>query len=64
MAKTLTTAGWHKSTRSGSTGACVEITTTHPGTVSLRDSKNPTGPTLTVGATAFRTFIETVKTTA
>lgn len=34
---------WRKSTRSQSQGACVEL---HP-TGAVRDSKNPTGPTLT-----------------
>ena len=38
------TVRWRKSTRSGDQGACVELG--HVGAV--RDSKNPTGPTLTV----------------
>jgi hypothetical protein len=62
MANTLTAARWHKSTRSGATGACLEITTHHPSTITLRDSKNPTGPTLTITPTAFTTFITAVKT--
>jgi len=35
---------WRKSSRSGSTGQCVELA----GIGAVRDSKNPTGPTITV----------------
>ncbi|GLZ39016.1 DUF397 domain-containing protein [Actinokineospora sp. NBRC 105648] len=42
-----------KSSRSGGNSNCVEVshTRTH-----LRDSKNPTGPTLTINTTALITF--------
>ncbi|MEU3605603.1 DUF397 domain-containing protein [Streptomyces sp. NPDC035033] len=39
-------------------GTCVEVA---HNLVPLRDSKAPAGPTLTVSATAFTTFIESVK---
>jgi hypothetical protein len=55
------TAGWRKSSFSGSgTGACIEcadLGCTH----AVRDSKNPTGPMLTLGPTAWQGFLVTAK---
>ena len=54
----LTGARWRTSSRSNSTGGnCVEVTDNLPGVIGVRDSKNPTGPTLTFTPTAWRTFI-------
>jgi len=54
----LTGARWRKSSRSNSTGgACVEVADNLPGVIGVRDSKNPTGPTLTFHPTAWRAFI-------
>ncbi|ROT31306.1 DUF397 domain-containing protein [Micromonospora sp. HM5-17] len=54
----LTGARWRTSSRSNSTGgACVEVADNLPGVIGVRDSKNPTGPTLTFTPTAWRTFI-------
>ncbi|MEU6800131.1 DUF397 domain-containing protein [Streptomyces neyagawaensis] len=48
---------WHKSSYSGGDGDdCVEIATT-PHTIHIRDSKNPTGPTLTLSPTAWAGFL-------
>jgi hypothetical protein len=48
---------WRKSTHSASEGGqCVEIATC-PHTIHIRDSKNPTGPTLQIPATAWAAFI-------
>ncbi|MEU2605651.1 DUF397 domain-containing protein [Streptomyces albus] len=62
---TTETPRWLTSSYSENGGACVEVATnlapTH-GTVPIRDSKNPTGPTLTIPATAFTTFITSIKT--
>ncbi|MEW2456089.1 DUF397 domain-containing protein [Streptomyces albus] len=62
---TTETPRWLTSSYSENGGACVEVATnlapTH-GTVPIRDSKNPTGPTLTIPATAFATFITSIKT--
>lgn len=42
----LTNACWFKSTRSTPTKDCVEVAHLDNGMVGVRDSKNPTGPTL------------------
>lgn len=50
---------WFKSSYSDSEGSdCVEVTFQAPRlTVHIRDSKNPTGPTLTLGAPAWKAFV-------
>ncbi|MCW3839463.1 DUF397 domain-containing protein [Micromonospora yasonensis] len=54
----LTGARWRKSSRSsGNGGACVEVADNLPGVVAVRDSKDPTGPTLTFTPTAWRAFV-------
>jgi hypothetical protein len=59
----LTDARWRKSTRSGGNGGnCVEIADNLPGIVALRDSKDPTGPVLTIGPTGWAAFVTAVKT--
>ncbi|MFC7548951.1 DUF397 domain-containing protein [Plantactinospora sp. GCM10030261] len=51
-------AQWHKSTRSGGNGGeCVEVATNLPGLVAVRDSKNPSGPTLTFSHPAWMIFL-------
>ncbi|WP_431996129.1 DUF397 domain-containing protein [Streptomyces fungicidicus] len=51
---------WRKSSYSGNTGGdCVEVAATRPtGAVPVRDSKNPSGPVLTVGADAWQAFVD------
>ncbi|WP_327095378.1 DUF397 domain-containing protein [Nocardia vinacea] len=46
MTINLTNAQWFKSSRSTSCRECVEIVWLESGHVGVRDSKNPTGPTL------------------
>ncbi|MFE7569775.1 DUF397 domain-containing protein [Streptomyces sp. NPDC057539] len=47
---------WRKSSYSGSEGgACLEVATS-PHAIHIRDSKNPTGPTLTLAPTAWAAF--------
>jgi hypothetical protein len=48
---------WRKSSRSGETGQCVELASFG----AVRDSKNPTGPTLTVDLTALITAVKSTK---
>lgn len=56
----LSRAEWRTSTRSGSSGNCVEVANL-PGLVALRDSKDPAGPILIFTPTAWKTFISGVK---
>ncbi|MEU1692051.1 DUF397 domain-containing protein [Streptomyces hirsutus] len=50
---------WRKSSYSGNTGGeCVEVADGCPaGAIPVRDSKNPTGPVITIGAPAWQTFV-------
>ncbi|MFJ2774828.1 DUF397 domain-containing protein [Streptomyces sp. NPDC087300] len=48
---------WRKSSYSSDQGGqCLEIAA-HPSAVHIRDSKNPTGPTLTVAPDAWTRFL-------
>ncbi|SFF54403.1 DUF397 domain-containing protein [Streptomyces mirabilis] len=48
---------WFKSSYSGGSGTeCVECSPTREGTL-VRDSKDPTGPMVTVGSVAWQSFI-------
>ncbi|ARF72354.1 DUF397 domain-containing protein [Kitasatospora albolonga] len=52
-------AAWQKSSYSGPTGGeCVEMAPAPCGSVPVRDSKNPTGPVITIGAPAWRVFVD------
>ena len=52
---------WRKSTRSGSSGDCVEVADDLPQIVRIRDSKSPTGPILAFGDLAWHDFVTCVK---
>ncbi|MGW9493055.1 DUF397 domain-containing protein [Streptomyces prasinus] len=56
---TMDGAAWRASSYSGNTGGeCVEVADGCPvGAVPVRDSKNPAGPILTIGAPAWQTFV-------
>jgi Domain of unknown function (DUF397) len=58
-APNLRNTQWRKSSYSGSTGGdCVEVADGCPaGSVPVRDSKNPSGPIVVVGAPAWTDFI-------
>jgi hypothetical protein len=60
----LEVARWRKSTYSaGDGGDCLEVADGHPNLVPVRDSKNPLGPVITFGATAWGTFVGHLGTT-
>lgn len=61
MAADLAGARWHKSSRSGGTGDCVEVAGNLPGVVGVRDSKDAHGPALTFDPPAWTTFVTAVK---
>ncbi|WP_030411483.1 DUF397 domain-containing protein [Streptomyces sp. NRRL S-1448] len=53
---------WRKSSYSdGGADNCIEVADGLPGTVPVRDSKNPDGPVLRIRAAAWSSFIATVK---
>ncbi|AXI80557.1 DUF397 domain-containing protein [Peterkaempfera bronchialis] len=61
-APALVCAQWRKSSYSnGNGGGCIEIAEQYPGTVPVRDSKDPDGPALVFSAPAFGAFVEAVK---
>lgn len=51
---------WVKSSYSDSGNACVEVAGL-PGSVAVRDSKNPDGPALLMPSNAFESFITGVR---
>ncbi|MFF7164830.1 DUF397 domain-containing protein [Streptomyces sp. NPDC008086] len=52
---------WRKSSYSNDEGGeCLEIAANLPGTVPVRDSKNPEGPTLTFPTPAWDLFIKSL----
>ncbi|MFF2951825.1 DUF397 domain-containing protein [Kitasatospora sp. NPDC057965] len=57
----LATAQWCKSTYSNNGGSCVEVAPNLPGLVSVRDSKDPSGPALVFPSDAWRSFVTAVQ---
>ncbi|MGA4842076.1 DUF397 domain-containing protein [Streptomyces sp. G45] len=51
---------YRKSRYSDPKAACVEVATNIPHTIAVRDSKNPTGPTVTVAPTPWTVFLTTL----
>lgn len=52
-------AAWRTSSYSGTNGGeCVEVATGCAASVPVRDSKNPSGPVITIGADAWRGFVD------
>ncbi|MEW1923841.1 DUF397 domain-containing protein [Streptomyces sp. NPDC088360] len=58
----LSTARWRKSSYSSGDESdnCVEVADGVPGIVPVRDSKNPEGPALLLGAEAWSAFVADV----
>jgi hypothetical protein len=52
---------WRKSSYSGNSGNCVEVCTSEPGTVAVRDSKNVPGPELAVSDQTWSAFVKGIK---
>lgn len=53
---------WRKATRSGDNGGdCVEVADNLPGTVYVRDSKDPHGPMLRFSAASWTAFVNDIK---
>ncbi|WP_326554950.1 DUF397 domain-containing protein [Micromonospora sp. NBC_01813] len=57
----LTGVTWRKSSRSNSQGDCVEVADGLAGVIGVRDSKDPTGPTLTVSPASWSAFLTATK---
>ena len=57
----LTGADWRKSSFSSNNGNCVEVARNLPGTVAVRDSKNPAGPALAFPADTWRAFLSAAR---
>ena len=49
-------ATWLKSTYSNNGGNCVEVASSPPAKVAVRDSKNPEGPKLVFAAASWQAF--------
>ena len=51
---------WRKPTYSNSSSNCVEVAS-QPGTVAVRDSKNPAGPRLAITPAGWSAFVSRVQ---
>lgn len=52
---------WRKSSYSSGQGNCVEVSTSDPGNVAVRDSKDRAGPELVVDDQAWSAFVGGIK---
>ncbi|MEU4830209.1 DUF397 domain-containing protein [Streptosporangium sp. NPDC023615] len=57
----LSGAEFRKSSYSVGGNDCVEVATNLPGLIAVRDSKNPSGPTLTFTAKGWNDFLAGVR---
>jgi hypothetical protein len=58
----MTKSPWRKSSYSGETnGNCLEVRYGVPRAVPVRDSKNPTGPKLSIPAGSWQAFVKHVR---
>ncbi|MFE2725665.1 DUF397 domain-containing protein [Kitasatospora sp. NPDC059327] len=55
------TLDWFKSSYSSNGGQCVEVSSSMPGTVPVRDSKDPEGSVLAFPAEAWQSFVRAVR---
>lgn len=61
MTTTTDSPRWFKSSYSNNGGNCIEVAANIPGTVPVRDSKDPHGPALTFSANDWSSFVAAVK---
>jgi hypothetical protein len=61
LAHDLQGAQWHKSSFSADQGTCVEVASNLPGTIGVRDSKNPTGPALIFVPNEWAAFVDGIR---
>ncbi|MBV6699644.1 DUF397 domain-containing protein [Kitasatospora aureofaciens] len=61
MNSDLSGASWIKSSYSTNGGECVEISRSFPGTIPVRDSKDPEGPALLFPAGSWQSFVSAVR---
>ncbi|MBB5939853.1 DUF397 domain-containing protein [Streptomyces zagrosensis] len=54
------THAWQKSTHSGGNGACVEVASPGIQVIAVRDSKDPSGPSLSFSPESWDSFIADV----
>jgi hypothetical protein len=53
---------WRKASYSGTNGGgCVEVATSQPGIVAVRDSKDPNGPALILSADQWAGFVARIR---
>ena len=57
----LSRARWRTSSHSSGNGECVQVATIPGGIIAVRDSKNPTGPSLSISAWAWDSFLRSTK---
>ncbi|WP_031069889.1 DUF397 domain-containing protein [Streptomyces sp. NRRL WC-3742] len=57
----LAQAAWRKSSYSAQEGQCIEVADGFPGLMPVRDSKDPSGPSLTFPADAWQSFVTAIR---
>ncbi|MFD7902130.1 DUF397 domain-containing protein [Kitasatospora sp. NPDC059747] len=57
----MTPLEWFKSSYSSNGGQCIEVSSSVPGAVPVRDSKDPQGPALAFPVEAWSAFVAAVR---